>query len=181
MSLVYVYAFYKLRYFLIKKQFKWICSYWKKPSLCFVPPKENFSLKNEWYIFCYQNCSDLLWEKKSCSDWKKVLRFEAEGREFSNFLRSLEQFIQTRSEQFLITDCFIYQLVPGGFSYLINQNNYNSNWKKWLGFRHMQEKLEKKMLCNFTLMIRFISCYNSLRKCWKPFIQPTDYGHPMKA
>ena len=106
--------------------------------------------------------------KKSCSDWKKVLRFEAEGREFSNFLRSLEQFIQTRSEQFLITDCFIYQLVPGGFSYLINQNNYNSNWKKWLGFRHMQEKLEKKMLCNFNLMIRFISCYNSLRKCRKP-------------
>ena len=37
-------------------------------------------------VFCYQNCSDLLWEKPV---------FEAEGREFTNFLRSLEQFIQT--------------------------------------------------------------------------------------
>ena len=26
--------------------------------------------------------------------------------------------------------------------YLINQNNSNSNWKKILGFRNMQEKLE---------------------------------------
>ena len=25
----------------------------------------------------------------------------------------------------------------------MNQNNYNSNWKKLLGFRNMQEKLEK--------------------------------------
>ena len=36
--------------------------------------------------FCYQNCS---------SDREKLLKFEAEGREFSKFLRSLEQFIQT--------------------------------------------------------------------------------------
>ena len=34
-------------------------------------------------------------------------------------------------------------LVPGGFSDLINQNNYNANWKKLLGFRNIQEKLEK--------------------------------------
>jgi hypothetical protein len=34
-------------------------------------------------VFCYKNCSDLL------------LRFEAEGREFEIFFRSLEQFIQT--------------------------------------------------------------------------------------
>ena len=32
--------------------------------------------------------------------------------------------------------------VPGGFSDLINQNNSNSNWKKLLGFRNMQEKLD---------------------------------------
>ena len=37
-------------------------------------------------VFCYQNCS---------SDREKLLKFEAEGREFANFLRSLEQFIQT--------------------------------------------------------------------------------------
>ena len=35
-------------------------------------------------------------EKKICSsDQEKLLKFEAERREFANFLRSLEQFIQT--------------------------------------------------------------------------------------
>jgi predicted ATPase len=46
--------------------------------------KKLFRLK---MVFCYQNCSDLLREK--------LLKFEAEGREFAKFLRSLEQFIQT--------------------------------------------------------------------------------------
>ena len=46
-------------------------------------------------VFCYQNCSDLLWEKKCPSDWEKLLKFEAGGREFANVLRSLEQFIET--------------------------------------------------------------------------------------
>ena len=40
-------------------------------------------------VFCYQNCSDLLWEK--CSNDREKL--EAEGPEFSKYLRSLEQFI----------------------------------------------------------------------------------------
>ena len=46
-------------------------------------------------VFCYQNCSDLLWEKNCSSDREKLLKFEAESREFSKSLRSLEQFIQT--------------------------------------------------------------------------------------
>ena len=29
-------------------------------------------------VFCYQNCSDLLWDRE------KLLKFEAEGREFAN-------------------------------------------------------------------------------------------------
>ena len=34
--------------------------------------------------------------RKNCSsDREKLLEFEAEGREFAKFLRSLEQFIQT--------------------------------------------------------------------------------------
>ena len=37
-------------------------------------------------VLCYQNCS---------SDREKLFKFEAEGREFTKFLRSLEQFIQT--------------------------------------------------------------------------------------
>ena len=34
-------------------------------------------------------------EKKISSDREKLLKFEAEGREFAKILRSLEQFIQT--------------------------------------------------------------------------------------
>ena len=34
-------------------------------------------------------------EKKSSSDREKLLRFETDGREFENCLRSLEQFIKT--------------------------------------------------------------------------------------
>ena len=45
-----------------------------------------------------------------------------------------------RSEQFLVTECF-FNLFLEGFSDLIN---YNSNWKKMLGFRNMQEKLKSK-------------------------------------
>ena len=34
--------------------------------------------------------------RKNCSsEQEKILKFEAEGREFGTFLRSLEQFIQT--------------------------------------------------------------------------------------
>ena len=49
-----------------------------------------------WSMVSYnQNCFDLLWEKKCSSNQEKLLKFEAEGREFENVLRSLEQFIQT--------------------------------------------------------------------------------------
>ena len=47
----------------------------------------------DWYFvtkivltYCEKNCS---------SDREKLLKFEAEDREFAKFLRSLEQFIQT--------------------------------------------------------------------------------------
>ena len=45
-------------------------------------------------VFCYQNCSDLLWEKSVLVIGEKVLKFEAEGREFAKVLRSLEQSVQ---------------------------------------------------------------------------------------
>ena len=45
--------------------------------------------------------------KKKSSDWEKLLKFEAEGQEFANTLRSLEQFISNseRSERCLVTEC----------------------------------------------------------------------------
>ena len=45
--------------------------------------------------------------RKSCSsDWKKKLKFEAEGQEIPKFLRSLEQFIQTVKSQNAFSTCF---------------------------------------------------------------------------
>ena len=38
-------------------------------------------------VFCYQNCSN---------NQEKLLKLEAEGREFAKFLKSLEQFTQGR-------------------------------------------------------------------------------------
>ena len=41
--------------------------------------------------------------RKSCSsDREKLLKFEAEGREFEKFYSNRE-----RSEQFLVTECFL--------------------------------------------------------------------------
>ena len=56
---------------------------------------KDYIIKVFCYQNCYQNCSDLLWEKKCSSDWEKLLKFEAEGQEFAKFLRSQEQFFQT--------------------------------------------------------------------------------------
>ena len=42
--------------------------------------------ENREMVFCFQNCS---------SDQEKPLKFEAEGREFANVLKSLEQFVRT--------------------------------------------------------------------------------------
>ena len=68
----------------------------------------NFKIKHsgKWYAsqdFFFFGISGILLPKlfwptvrKNCSsDREKLLKFEAEGREFSKFLRSLEQFIQT--------------------------------------------------------------------------------------
>ena len=72
------------------------------------------------------------------------MKFEAEGQEFAKFLRSQEQFIQTVKGQTIFGKRMLFKYFTGGFSYLINQNNWNSNWNKILGFRNMQEKLKKK-------------------------------------
>jgi hypothetical protein len=59
--------------------------------------------------------------RKNCSsDQEKLLKFEAEGRELTKFLRSLEQFVQTGKGQnnFWLQNAFL--TCPGGFSDLIN-------------------------------------------------------------
>ena len=45
-------------------------------------------------VFCYQNVPTTVW-KNCSSDQEKLLKFEAEGREFAKILRSLEHFVLT--------------------------------------------------------------------------------------
>ena len=52
-------------------------------------------MKNEKTRFTFETNSTEQWYFVNCStDWEKLLKFEAEGQEFANFLISLEQFIQ---------------------------------------------------------------------------------------
>ena len=44
-------------------------------------------------VFCFENCSDQLSEKFVLVIKKNYCEFEAEGQEFANILRSLEQFL----------------------------------------------------------------------------------------
>ena len=58
--------------------------------------------------------------RKNCSsDREKLLKFKAEGREFSKCLRSLEQFIQTLKSQNNFGDRMPFKLGPGCFSDVI--------------------------------------------------------------
>ena len=52
---------------------------------------------------------------------KKLLKFNAEGREFAKFLRSLEQFIQTVEGQTIFGNRMRFQLVPGSRFLLSNK------------------------------------------------------------
>ena len=66
-------------------------------SLFWFPPNKthlflDMKLKVKNLVFCYQNCSDLLWLIVLVIE---NMKFEAEGRELENILRSLEQFVQT--------------------------------------------------------------------------------------
>ena len=63
---------------------------WKKDNWCHI---YLHLTEKEWYFvtkIVLTYC-----EKKCSGDREKLLKFEAESREFSKFLKSLEQFIQT--------------------------------------------------------------------------------------
>ena len=47
--------------------------------------KIGLALESLVLVFCFQICSDLLWEKKRSSDLEKLLKFKAEGQNFQKF------------------------------------------------------------------------------------------------
>ena len=82
---------------------------------------------------------------KNCSsDREKLMKFEAEGREFAKFLRSLEQFYSNseRSVQFWQQNAFLTCF----WRFLISNKSEQSKFEseKLLGLRNMQEKLKNK-------------------------------------
>ena len=60
-------------------------------------------------VFCYEKCSDVCTVSKNCSICQvKLLKFEAEAREFANFEISRRICSNSeRSEHFLVTECIL--------------------------------------------------------------------------
>ena len=97
--------------------------------------------------------------RKNCSsDRGKPTKFEAEGQAFSKILRSLEQFIQTVKGQnnFWQQNAFL----TSSWRFLISNELEQLEFKleKILGFKNMQEKLEKIIPTH--LLMHFIHTFN---------------------
>ena len=77
--------------------------------------------------------------KKCSSDREKLLKIKAEGREFSKKFRTIYSNSE-RSEEFLVTECFLTC-----FWRFLRSNKLEQLIKfgKKMGFRNIQEKLEK--------------------------------------
>ena len=67
----------------------------------------------------------------------------------------------------------LFKLFSGGFSDIMNWDNWNSNWKKLLRFRNMQEKLEKYFVIVFFIII-FITYYVCTITFVPQSIKPND-------
>ena len=86
-------------------------------------------------------------EQIECKLEKKILGFRNMQEKLENFVSKIvltfcdNSFKQLKVRTIFETECS-FKVIPGGFSDLIHWNNSNSNWKKLLRFRNMQENLE---------------------------------------
>ena len=76
----------------------------------------------------------------------------------------------------------LFWLVPGGFLHQKNLDNYNSNWKKILRHRNMQEKVRKDTFSKSWLVLLFIffQSTGSLQITASQIICPKHYTPPKK-
>ena len=89
--------------------------------------------------------------RKNCSsDREKLLKFEAEGREFEKILRSLEQFVRTVKGQNNFWQQNAFLTCSWRCLRLDKLEILKSIWKKLLGLRNMQEKLENNLFSTFS-------------------------------
>ena len=82
--------------------------------------------------------------RKNCStDREKLLKFEAEGREFFKIFEITRTIYSNseRSKQFLVTECCL--TCSGRFFMSDELEQLEFKLEKILGFGNMQEKLEK--------------------------------------
>ena len=69
-------------------------------------------------VFCYQNCSGVLWEKNVLVIEKKIWNSKLKDENLQKCLRSSEQFIQTVKGQNNFGNRMLFWPVLGGFTYL---------------------------------------------------------------
>ena len=87
--------------------------------------------------------------RTSCpSDREKLLKFETEGREFAKILRSLEQFVRTVKGQNIFWYQNAFLNCPWSFVRYNKSEQLEFKLEKTLGFRNMQETLEKNRIFN---------------------------------
>ena len=86
-------------------------------------------------VFCYQNCSDLLWEKI-------VLAIEKNFKEWK---------VRT-----IFGNKMLLKLGPGGFSCRNKLEQFEFKFEKLSGFKNIQEKLENTTLLSAKL--KFAIC-----------------------
>ena len=95
-----------------------------------LPNKPNVKWLKVRIVFCYQNLSDLLWEKNVVVIDKFFwnLRLMAENLKMS-WDHDNNLFKQWMARTIFGNIMFVFNFFPGGFSYLMNQNNYNYKFK----------------------------------------------------
>ena len=106
--------------------------------------------------------------RKNCSsDREKLLKFEAEGREFAKFLRSLEQFYSNseRSEQVLVAECFFCS-----WRFLRSNKLEQLEFKleKFIGISKSERKVRKKKFVRLKHKIGHF-CNITCQICFGPF------------
>ena len=105
---------------------------------------KNVVLNEVELVFCYQNCSDLLCEKIVLVIEKNFWNLRLKAEKFAKTLRSIGKFIHTMKGQ---TNAFLTCSWRFLRSNILEQLNWN--WKKLLGFRNLQKKLEKRLFLTF--------------------------------
>ena len=115
-------------------------------------------------------------KKKCSSDQEKLLKYETEGREFVNVLRSLEQFIWTVKSQNNFWERMLFKIVPGQEVYRMQhtKKNYDSKWKKILGYRNLHEKLEKQCWCYSSTLVFVKKIMPSVNLLYYWRVSPAD-------